>query len=283
MCILHQHKYLARPPGHVPGGYGHRPVTCSVITTNNTKLKPTQLTIHQRLQDPPTLVISTSPPVFNDPSLQSTWVHRAWIAAGCATVLVSLAKAIVGAAASHNLLEPMLTGYIGYILADLASGVYHWGIDNYGDESTPIFGSQIEAFQGHHRWPWIITRRQFANNVHALARAVTFFVLPIDLAYNDPVLHGFVGMCSGCIMFSQQFHAWAHSTKSKLPPLVVELQDVGLLVSRGVWNQFLDQNRIFEALEMVIYFNLGVRPRSWCEPTSGWTEDVETQSQVTLQ
>ena len=79
------------------------------------------------------------------------------MAAGCITVLVPLAKAMVGAAHSHIRFEPMLAGYIGFILADLGSGIYHWGIDNYGDESTPIFGNQIEAFQGHHKWPWTKT------------------------------------------------------------------------------------------------------------------------------
>ncbi|CAD5324610.1 unnamed protein product [Arabidopsis thaliana] len=73
-----------------------------------------------------------------------------------------------------------LAGYAGYILADLGSGVYHLAIDNYGDESTPVVGTQIEAFQGHHKWSWTITIRK-------------------------------------------QFHAWAHETNSKLPPLVVAL------------------------------------------------------------
>lgn len=30
---------------------------------------------------------------------------------------------------------------------DLLSGVYHWGVDNYGDGNTPVFGSQIAGFQ----------------------------------------------------------------------------------------------------------------------------------------
>ncbi|KAG5255194.1 fatty acid desaturase [Salix suchowensis] len=204
---------------------------------------------------PPNLVASTStPPVLNDPSLQSTWSHRNWVATGCATVLVSLGKAIVGAGHSHIWLEPMLAGYIG---------------------------------------------RQFANNLHALARAVAFFVLPVDLVCNDPIVNAFVGVCSGCIMFSQQFHAWAHGTKSKLPPIVVAMQDAGLLVSRsqhgahhrqpynnnycivsGFWNEFLDENKVFEALEMALYFKVGVRPRSWSEPTTDWTEETETASQV---
>lgn len=39
---------------------------------------------------------------------------------------------------------------VGYVFADLVSGVFHWSVDNYGDGSTPLFGSVIEAFQGHH-------------------------------------------------------------------------------------------------------------------------------------
>ncbi|GLT38751.1 hypothetical protein SLA2020_129770 [Shorea laevis] len=161
---------------------------------------------------------------------------------------------------------------------------------------------KIEAFQGHHNWPRTICTGQCANNLHALARAITFSVLPIDLLCNDPTIHGFVALCLGCIMFSQQFHAWAHGTKSKLPPLVVVLQDVAVLVSRsqhsahhrppynnnycivsGVWNQFLDQHKVFEALEMVLFFKLGVRPRSLSEPSTEWTEDTETASQVAVQ
>ncbi|KAK9072278.1 hypothetical protein SSX86_008711 [Deinandra increscens subsp. villosa] len=245
------------------------------------------------------LVTTTTPiitsPKADDPGLKSTWSHRAWVATGCTTVLATLASSVVGSANEHMWIEPVLSGFMGYLFADLGSGVYHWGIDNYGDASTPVFGTQIDAFQGHHKWPWTITKRQFANNLHALARVVTYAVLPIDLLCHDqPVVMAFVGMASGCIMFSQQFHAWAHGTKSKLPPVVVALQDTGVLVSRsqhadhhrppyngnycivsGVWNRLLDELRVFEALEMILFFKLGLRPRSWSEPNSDWTEEAE--------
>ncbi|PIN12208.1 Ubiquitin-conjugating enzyme [Handroanthus impetiginosus] len=240
--------------------------------------------------------VTSRPPALNDPTdLKSTWSHRAWLASGCTTVLISLAKSVAAAAESHIWLEPILAGFVGYVLADLGSGFYHWGIDNYGSAETPIFGAQIDAFQGHHKWPWTITRREFANNLHSLGLAVTFTVLPINLLCDDPVWLGFVGVCSGCIMFSQQFHSWAHTTKSRLPPVVVALQDGGVLVSRtqhaahhrapynnnycivsGVWNEILDSTRFFEAMEMVIFFKFGVRPRSWSEPNSDWTEEAET-------
>ncbi|KAI3855773.1 hypothetical protein MKX03_033453 [Papaver bracteatum] len=251
----------------------------------------------QLLSSTPPLVIPTmtqKKPMLDDPDLQSTWTHRAWVASGSISIIISLLKSANSVAVDPNLsLEPVFAGLIGYLLADLGSGVYHWAIDNYGDATTPLVGAQIEAFQGHHRFPWTITRREFANNLHALARVITFTVLPIGLVSNEPVFNAFVGMFGGCIMFSQQFHAWAHGTKSKLPSVVLALQDSGVLVSRaehgahhhapynnnycivsGAWNKILDENNVFEALEMILYFRLGVRPRSWSEPNSDWTEET---------
>ncbi|XP_028797308.1 fatty acid desaturase 4, chloroplastic [Neltuma alba] len=315
MSTLAQHKYTLTHYHRTTtrrSPLRHTWVCCSSTTTTATataaKLKSDakQLVIEPQLESPKAVVITsttmTDPPLSNDPSLQSTWLHRAWVAAGCATVLVSLTKCISQSATLHVWFEPILASWVGYILADLGSGVYHWAIDNYGDGLTPLLGSQIEAFQGHHKWPWTITRRQFANNLHALARAVTFPVLPIGLVCNDPTLLGFVGVFSGCIMFSQQFHAWAHGTKSRLPPIVVALQDAGVLVSRsqhgahhrppyndnycivsGAWNELLDEHKVFEVLEMILYFKLGVRPRSWSEPNSEWMEEKEVSSQIPAQ
>nr|GEW91655.1 hypothetical protein [Tanacetum cinerariifolium] len=137
------------------------------------------------------------------------------------------------------------------VAVDLATGIYHWAVDNYGNESTPVFGSQIHSFQDHHK----------------------------------PVVMGFIGMFSGGIMFSQKFHAWAHESRSKLPRIVVALQDAGLLISRsqhalhhrppfsntycivsGVWNSFLDKHKVYEALEMAVFLKFGKKPRSWGEP-----------------
>ncbi|MED6143942.1 hypothetical protein PIB30_010607 [Stylosanthes scabra] len=311
MYSLVQHKYLPSSFHHKV--FASRPVfgrACIVYcsTTTKPRLNAKNLVIGpkaavlQPVQPQPKVVITTDRPKDNDLSLQSTWSHRAWVIAGCTTLVISLGGSIKGAIDMHMWIEPIFAGWIGYILADLGSGVYHWGIDNYGDGSTPFFGSQIEAFQGHHKWPWTITRRQFSNNLHALARAVAFSVLPIDLLCHDPVVQSFVAMFAGCIMFSQQFHAWAHGTKSRLPPAVVVLQEAGVLVSRsqhsahhrppynnnycivsGVWNEFLDKNKVFEAMEMMLYFKLGVRPRSWSEPESEWMEEIDMASQMEAQ
>ncbi|KAF8023826.1 hypothetical protein BT93_F1108 [Corymbia citriodora subsp. variegata] len=297
MSLAFHHKLLHSSVLHERARVPRGRVYCLAATTTKPRPDRTHLAVEPRPSTAPGPLISPTRPVLDDPSLKSTWGHRAWLACGCTAVLVALAKSVVVSCESHAWAEPVLAGALGYVLADLGSGVYHWGIDNYGDASTPVFGAQIEAFQGHHKWPWTITRRQAANNLHALARVVAFVVGPIDFICNDPTMLGFVAICSGCIMFSQQFHSWAHSTKSKLPPPVVALQDLGLLVSRsqhaahhrvpynnnycivsGVWNEFLDDRKVFEALEMVLFFEFGLRPRSWSEPSSEWTEDVEEES-----
>lgn len=303
MSILPQQNYILKSPLQNARNIHltHVPTLIRCATTVPTKPNSSTTRV---VTEPSTLglapsqvMTSTGAPRPDDPDLKSTGAHRAWVAGGCTTVLVSLAKSIVAASGSHIWAEPILAGVAGYILADLGSGVYHWGIDNYGDATTPVLGAQIEAFQGHHKWPWTITRRQFANNLHALARVIIFTVLPLDLVVDDPTLLAFIGLLSGCIMFSQQFHAWAHTTKSKLPKIVVGLQDLGLLVSRsqhaahhrppyngnycivsGVWNKALDESKVFEMLEMVLFFQLGVRPRSWSEPSLEWVEESSSPS-----
>ncbi|KAF6168017.1 hypothetical protein GIB67_011402 [Kingdonia uniflora] len=247
--------------------------------------------------DPTTTRRKTPNIGIDNNSKKSTRSHRVWLTSGCTALLVSLAKSVVGAADTGIYIEPVIAGLLGYFFADLGSGVYHWAIDNYGDASTPVFGSQIDAFQGHHKWPWTITKREFANNLHSLGRVITFVVVPVDVLVNDPVVHAFFGMSCGCIMFSQQFHAWAHGTKSRLPPIVVALQDAGVLISRldhaehhrqpynnnycivsGVWNGVLDELMVFQALEMALFFRFGVQPRSWSEPNLDWVEETELSS-----
>uniref|UniRef100_A0A7N0UB50 Lipid desaturase domain-containing protein n=1 Tax=Kalanchoe fedtschenkoi TaxID=63787 RepID=A0A7N0UB50_KALFE len=219
----------------------------------------------------------------NDPSLKSTWGHRAWVAGACMILFTSIYKSVSGLSAS-SWMQPIMFSLAGYVVADLASGIYHWAIDNYGSATTPILGRQIEAFQGHHMWPILESKREMANNLHISASAVILGMLPIVilLPSHYPNCHAFCSAFSVCALFCQQFHAWAHCSKSSLPVIVVALQDMGLLVSRsahaahhrppydknycivsGMWNKTLETYAVFRALELVLFKTFGVRPRSW--------------------
>ncbi|KAJ9568060.1 hypothetical protein OSB04_004026 [Centaurea solstitialis] len=236
-----------------------------------------------------------TPPTFDDPSLKPTWFHHLWVATGCTAVMFSLANAAVyGATDSHTSLKTILAGFIGYLFVDLFSGVYHWVFDNYGDLSTPILGSHIDAFRRHHELPWAITKRRFSSNLHVTARIITHVVPAMNLMWHDrPVVMGFVGMFSGGVLFGVQIHAWAHESKRKLPAISVALQDAGVVLGQsphaahhlppynggycvvsGVWNRVLDECKVFVGLEKVVFFVFGVQPRSWSEANSGGTAAV---------
>jgi ubiquitin-conjugating enzyme E2 variant len=236
--------------------------------------------------------------------LRSTWPQRAWTLAGTAAIISSFLTCIRLLAASGStteLLAAAAAAFAAYSLADLATGVYHWFIDNYGDASTPVFGPQIAAFQGHHRYPSTITLRELCNNLHSLARAVVLVLIPVDAALSaldaPAAAHAFFCAFAAFFLLSQQFHAWAHEKRRRLPPGVEALQAAGVLVSRaqhaahhrqpyntnycivsGMWNGVLDKYKVFKAMEMVVFLRTGVRPRSWNETHASWKEDTGAEA-----
>lgn len=107
---------------------------------------------------------------------------------------------------------------MAFITADFLSGVYHWGIDNYGSKETPIFGNQIHGFQRHHQYPWTITYRQFCNRISPICKSALPFCL-ILLCFNDlpSSLEIWLSMSCLFVIFSQQFHSWSHSKKTQIP------------------------------------------------------------------
>ncbi|CAL5007962.1 unnamed protein product [Urochloa decumbens] len=220
--------------------------------------------------------------------LRSTWPHRALTLAGFLAIFASFlttARLVASSGSpTADLLAAAMAAAVGYFVADLATGVYHWLIDNYGGTDTPVLGAQITAFQDHHLRPSAITRLEPCNNLH-VAAGVVAIALPAAGAALLPAAvaaHAFAGAFAACVMLSVQFHAWAHERPARLPPGVAALQDAGVLVSRsqhawhhrpphnttyctvsGMWNGVLDGYKVLEALEKVIYRTTGVKPRSW--------------------
>jgi ubiquitin-conjugating enzyme E2 variant len=232
--------------------------------------------------------MSTSPSSHDVPAeLRSTWPHRALTLAGSSAILSSLLTTARLVAASGSpgadLLAAAVAAFAGYSLADLATGVYHWLIDNYGGADTPVLGAQIVAFQDHHLHPSAITRLEPCNNLHVVAAAVAVALPAAGAARAPAAAHACACAFAACVVLSVQFHAWAHErAPSRLPPGVAALQDAGVLVSRpqhaghhrppyntsycivsGMWNRVLDGWKVFDAVEKAIYHATGVKPRSW--------------------
>mmetsp|Transcript_10960 Transcript_10960/g.44147 ORF Transcript_10960/g.44147 Transcript_10960/m.44147 type:complete len:340 (-) Transcript_10960:152-1171(-) len=187
------------------------------------------------------------------------------------------------------------SGLLAYWISDLGTGVFHWSVDNYGSKATPVMGGIIDAFQGHHKYPWTITKRQFANNIHTTCPATMCVTVPLLLTPGlAPDTCAFMGVFCSMIVLSQQFHAWSHMKKSQLPEIVVKLQDLGVLISRkghgahhrppfegnycivsGWWNPILDDNKLFNKMEKVIFEATGVAPRCWSE-----TRDFDVEEEA---
>jgi ubiquitin-conjugating enzyme E2 variant len=200
-------------------------------------------------------------------------------------------------ASSASSFAPVLLASLGaYVLSDLGTAVYHWFVDNYTDSPTAV------AFQGHHRQPWTITQRQFANNMHKVFRpaalpASLIALLALTRAGGPgpagPALEAFLSSFLLLVCMSQQFHAWAHAKRSDLPAAVLFLQERGVLIGRkahgahhrppfegnyaivsGLWNGPLDRSGFFRGLENVAKAATGVEPRCWHPPAEGWEEDA---------
>jgi len=204
------------------------------------------------------------------------------VVAQVAAVAISMSQIMV----NHGLFEGGLLGtglvMASWLLADFGSGVLHWSVDNYGNGRTPIFGSIIAAFQGHHSAPWTITQRGLCNNIYKLCIP---FGIPTLLAVNflfNPSATLFFAVFCAMELFSQEFHKWSHMTKGEVPGWVNRLQDLGLVIGRtphalhhiapydgnycivsGICNKFLDESGMFRRLEHWIYDINGVESNAW--------------------
>merc|ERR1712176_619744 len=96
----------------------------------------------------------------------STRSQQAICAASLGLIALSAGEAISSASTVADSAELALSAAAAYLLSDLASGIFHWSVDNYGDGDTPVLGNVIAAFQGHHGQPWTITMREFSNNTY---------------------------------------------------------------------------------------------------------------------
>jgi palmitoyl-[glycerolipid] 3-(E)-desaturase len=181
-----------------------------------------------------------------------------------------------------TILQCIVLTVTSWIAADFGSGVLHWSVDNYGNGRTPIMGTIIAAFQGHHTAPWTIAQRGFCNNVYKLC--VPFGIIPVSLiAYLAGPMTTY-WMTLFCILeiLSQEFHKWSHQLKSDVPRIAAVLQDAGLSIGRvphaqhhlapfegnyciisGVCNPILDQTGFFRRLEHFIFNWNGVESNAW--------------------
>jgi len=181
-----------------------------------------------------------------------------------------------------SLLKTVLTVLSSFAIADLGSGILHWSVDNYGNGRTPIMGTIIAAFQGHHSAPWTITERSFCNNVYKLCTPFGIPTVALISLLTGPLTTLF--FATFCVMeiMSQEFHKWSHMSKKECSPAVNWLQKIGFMIGRvphskhhtapyegkycivsGLCNDMLDNSGFFRLLEHTVYKINGIEANSW--------------------
>jgi hypothetical protein len=106
---------------------------------------------------------------------------------------------------------------VGYLAADLVSGLVHWGADTWGSEKLPGLGRAfLRPFREHHVDPTAITRHDFVetngNNclVSIPTLALALVLAPSSGEDQNPFWSAVLGFLVLWVMGTNQFHKWAH-------------------------------------------------------------------------
>lgn len=177
------------------------------------------------------------------------------------------------------LLVPMFAGaFVGYLVADVMSGIVHWFCDTFFHDDTPLIGRAfIHPFREHHADPLAITRHGFfevnGNNCLAMLPVISMVLVLGQPGPGQAVPALFwqsLALSFALATFAtNQFHKWAHQRRPVAP--VRWLQASGLVLSpahhrrhhaepyrqafcitAGWLDPLLDRTRVFERIEHAV-------------------------------
>lgn len=154
---------------------------------------------------------------------------------GYAGVLAVRILAAVEGASSFLVL--MGTAALGWLLADLLSGLVHWAGDTLGSETTPLVGPAfIAPFREHHHEPHAMVAHGTVELVGSTAFLALFSLVPfthlvelegrglVNLASAGLLLFTLLG-----VVATNLVHRWAHMEHP--PRLAALLQRTGLILT----------------------------------------------------
>jgi ubiquitin-conjugating enzyme E2 variant len=121
-----------------------------------------------------------------------------------------------------------------YAVADLASGIVHFLLDNFGSPDTPVIGQKfVKPFRDHHVDPMAMTQGDFvavnADNVFVCLPVVIPAFFFLDTGEHPYAGVFVVGLVAGVIM-TNQLHKWAHM--ATVPRMVSAAQRRGIVLSK---------------------------------------------------
>jgi len=210
--------------------------------------------------------------------------------------LVRLWQATIFGAQGNAYLWP-LSFLLGWVLADLASGLVHWALDTWGSIDTPVVGATfIRSFREHHVDPVAMCKHDFVETNGDSCLAASPAVLACALAphawlLEDRLAFFLVGAtvwgALGAVL-TNQFHKWSHERSR--PALVSALQQAHLVlpprhhnahhtppfdcyycITTGWLNPLLTVTRFWRLFESVIVACTGAEPRI---DDLTWTQDL---------
>jgi len=136
----------------------------------------------------------------------------------------------------HFWLLLLTSSILGMTLADLFSGLVHWGADTWGTLETPFVGQTfIRSFREHHVDPFQITRHDLVETngdncmLAAIPLAFMAFIKINPTAWEIFIVSFITQLCVW-VSLTNQIHKWAHMIKP--PKWVAILQDYRIILSR---------------------------------------------------
>jgi hypothetical protein len=143
---------------------------------------------------------------------------------------VLAARVVEGMQGAGEIAAAIVAIPIGVAIADLGSGIVHWGCDTFLEEDTPFVGPLIIAtFRAHHRDPLGITRHGFVernaiSGIAALPPVMLGLMPSASVAVSAAAL-----ACASAVLMTNEVHAWAHA--AKVPRAVRWLQRRGVILA----------------------------------------------------
>jgi len=191
----------------------------------------------------------------------------------------------------------LASSILSMTLADLFSGLVHWGADTWGTLDTPLVGKTfIRSFREHHVDPFRITCHDFVetNGDNCLVSAVPLAILSFVKMTGTPseiFIVSFLASLCFWVSLTNQIHKWAHMLK---PPQYIQiLQDCKIILSRkehqvhhhtpfdryycittGWLNPILGAIGFWKRLENAISAATGAIPR---QDDAVWTVQMKTE------
>jgi hypothetical protein len=113
-------------------------------------------------------------------------------------------------------LELLAAALLGWLAADLLSGLVHWALDRFGDERTPLVGAiLIRPFREHHEDAAAMTLHDFVETNGASALGASMLLL-FSIGASGFVQPALLFTALG-VLAANQCHKWAHARSVPAP------------------------------------------------------------------